>query len=178
MGTLSRDVFEPRTLTGGLCSCFQHVFMPDQWVIKLSFQHLQLDFLNERVKYASKRRSLDFRSTYVAQKRLFLSSLIFYRITGENLQSMYSPQFSLLARLARFSNVPLPPFWFGNPNLSLMVYERCKSAESLYLYFTGGILLNWKARGLNVLADIFLNFLSCFLGLLPLYLVGFERCQF
>ena len=30
LGSLSRDVFEPRTLTGSLCSCFQHVFMPDQ----------------------------------------------------------------------------------------------------------------------------------------------------
>ena len=30
IGSLSSDVFEPRTLTGSLCSCFQHVFMLDQ----------------------------------------------------------------------------------------------------------------------------------------------------
>ena len=27
---LERDVFEPRMSTGSLCSCFQHVFLPDQ----------------------------------------------------------------------------------------------------------------------------------------------------
>ena len=30
IGSLSRDVFEPQTSTGSLCSCFQQVFMPDQ----------------------------------------------------------------------------------------------------------------------------------------------------
>ena len=37
LGSLSWDVFEPRTLTGSLCSRLWHVFMPDQWVKKLSF---------------------------------------------------------------------------------------------------------------------------------------------
>ena len=72
----------------------------------------------------------------------------------------FSPksQFSLLARLALFCNVPLPPFWFRNPNLSLMVYERCKTVKSLYFHFRRVILLNWTARGLKVLADIFYAF--------------------
>ena len=43
-----------------------------------------------------------------------------------------------------------------------MVYERCKSVKSLHLYFTRGILLNWTARGLKVLADIFLAFWRAF----------------
>ena len=58
--------------------------------------------------------------------------------------------------------MPLPPFWFRNPNLSLTVYERCKSVKSLHLYFTRGILLNWTARGLKVRADIFLAFCRAF----------------
>ena len=39
-----------------------------------------------------------------------------------------------------------------------MVYERCKSVKSLYFHFTRVILLNWTARGLKVLADIFYAF--------------------
>ena len=41
----------------------------------MSYKALILTFWMERVKYASKRRSLDFRLTSLAQKRLCLSSL-------------------------------------------------------------------------------------------------------
>ena len=36
------------SLTGSLCSSFKLVFMPNKWVTKLSFLHLQLDTFNEK----------------------------------------------------------------------------------------------------------------------------------
>ena len=71
-----------------LAMCHGQVFgleILKSWSVLNWFQNLN------RLSPSSNLYRLDFQLTYVAQKRLFLSFLIFYRIMGENLQSMYSP---------------------------------------------------------------------------------------
>ena len=75
-GSLSTDVFEPRTSTGSLCFSFSTFSCPTNELPSSHFNIYNLIFSTKSELYAPKRRSFDFRLTFVAQKRLCLSSLI------------------------------------------------------------------------------------------------------
>ena len=75
LGSLSTDVFEPRTSTGSLYFSFCTFSCPTNELPSSHFSIYNLIFSAKSELYAPKRWSFDFRLTSVAQKRLCLSSL-------------------------------------------------------------------------------------------------------
>ena len=95
LGSLSTDVFEPRTSTGSLCFSFSTFSCPTNELPSSHFSIYNLIFSTKSELYAPKRRSFDFRLTSVAQKRLCLNYLLISLLLLRKSSCSYADQLAL-----------------------------------------------------------------------------------
>ena len=149
LGSLSTDVFEPRTSTGSLCFSFSMFSCPTNELPSSRFSIYNLTFWIKRAKYTSKRRSLDFQLTSVAQKRLCLSSLI----TNPNGRPMLPFDWlihsSLILASCRVAELPscrvvvfVPVFCAWEINLKTKIRKKYKqTGKVIYFIYDNMVIL-------------------------------------